>query len=188
MFKTSSKRLATLITAVGVSALVLGCAGDTADDKAATTPRATTAATTAATPASKTAATPAATTPAAKTTGTPATSAAPAAGKIAAELAEWSVKAAAPARAGEVEFDVQNKGAAPHEFVVFKTDADPAALTKDATARVDETKYPPVGRTKQLNGGAGESLKVNLTAGKYVLVCNLSGHYDLGMRTAFTVN
>ena len=28
---------------------------------------------------------------------------------------------------------------------------------------------------------------LNLTAGDYVLICNLPGHYQQGMRTSFTV-
>ena len=101
---------------------------------------------------------------------------------------EWVVKASGQGKAGPVKFNVKNAGSIPHEFVVFKTDADAASLTKDANAKVDEAKYSPVGRTKEVAVGTTESLEATLTAGKYVLVCNIAGHYDLGMRTGFTVN
>jgi uncharacterized cupredoxin-like copper-binding protein len=29
---------------------------------------------------------------------------------------------------------------------------------------------------------------IDLTPGKYVLICNIAGHYVLGMRTGFTVD
>ena len=35
--------------------------------------------------------------------------------------------------------------------------------------------------------GSSQDLKVNLAAGKYVLICNLPAHYKQGMHTAFTV-
>jgi uncharacterized cupredoxin-like copper-binding protein len=123
-----------------------------------------------------------------KTTASGGTSAGAAAGTIGVELSEWAVKAGGPGRAGSIKFNVKNNGTTPHEFVILKTDADPATLTKDASARVDETKYPVAGRTKEVNAGATDSVEASLTAGKYVLICNLSGHYDLGMRTPFTVN
>ena len=31
------------------------------------------------------------------------------------------------------------------------------------------------------------AVTANLTAGKYVLLCNLAGHYQMGMRAPFTV-
>jgi uncharacterized cupredoxin-like copper-binding protein len=157
-----SRRAVALFASVGVSALLLGCASSSSNDGAATP--------------GKTAASGAT------------TSAGSAAGTIAVELSEWSVKAGGPGRAGKIEFNAKNVGTIPHEFVVLKTDADPASLTKDANARVDEAKYPPVGRTKEIAPGSSEKLEASLTAGKYVLLCNIAGHYDLGMHAGFTVN
>jgi uncharacterized cupredoxin-like copper-binding protein len=31
-------------------------------------------------------------------------------------------------------------------------------------------------------------VSADLAAGKYVIICNVAGHYQLGMRAAFTVN
>ena len=103
-------------------------------------------------------------------------------------LSEWAVKpSAASTKAGKTEFKVTNSGATPHELMIAKTDVAHDKMEK-AAGIVDEAKYKPLARTKQLNGGQSEELSVELTAGKYVLVCNVSGHYDLGMHTAFTVN
>jgi uncharacterized cupredoxin-like copper-binding protein len=159
-----SRRAFALAAAVGVSALALACSGggDTAKESGATKPAETKAT-------------------AAASGGT--------AGTLNVDLADFTVKAAsATTKAGKVTVNVKNAGTTPHEVVFLKTDADPGSLTKDATARVEEAKYAPAGKSKELNGGASEKLEVSLTAGKYVLICNLSGHYDLGMRTALTVN
>lgn len=94
---------------------------------------------------------------------------------------------AAAAKAGKVELKVTNSGSTPHELVVVKADVAPDKLDK-AAGIVDEAKYKPLARTKQLNGAQSEEVSVDLTPGKYVLLCNVAGHYDLGMHTAFTVN
>lgn len=109
-------------------------------------------------------------------------------GKVKVALSEWAVKpASAAVKAGKVEFEVTNTGATPHELMIAKTEVAHDKLEK-AAGIADETKYKPLARTKQLNGGQKEEISADLTPGKYVLLCNVSGHYDLGMHTAFTVN
>ena len=156
-----SRRAVTLLAALCASALILGCGSGTNDEGAATP---------------------------AKTGGAGASPQAKGSDTVAVDLAEWTVKPAASGRAGQIKFNVKNAGSIPHELVVLKTDAEAGSLTKDANARVDESKYPPVGRTKEIANGGSEALEASLTAGKYVLICNIAGHYDLGMRTGFTVN
>lgn len=112
-------------------------------------------------------------------------------------LQEWSVvPPAASAPAGDVTFTITNDGPADiHEFVVLKTDLDPADLPVDEHGAVteagegievmDEIEEVPVGETQELT--------VPLEAGNYVLLCNIysadedEAHYQMGMRTAFEV-
>jgi uncharacterized cupredoxin-like copper-binding protein len=109
-------------------------------------------------------------------------------GPLSVALSEWSVKpASASVAAGRVTMKVTNNGATPHELMIVKTDTAHDKLEKGVGV-ADETKYPPIARTKQLNNGQSEDLTAELAAGKYVLLCNVSGHYDLGMHTAFSVN
>lgn len=160
-----SVREVLLLAAVGVSALALACSGGGGTKE------------TAATPASGAKA------------SSPAASSGGAGGALSVELADFTLKAtAASAKAGKVEFTAKNGGTTPHELVVLKTDVDAGALQKNASGIVDETKYTVSGKTKEVAAGASEKLDLTLTAGKYVLLCNVAGHYDLGMRTAFTVN
>jgi uncharacterized cupredoxin-like copper-binding protein len=103
-------------------------------------------------------------------------------------LSEWGVKpSVAATKAGKVEFKVTNSGATPHEMSIVKTDVAFDKL-EQAAGIADEAKYKPIIRTKQLNGTESQEIEADLTAGKYVLLCNISGHYGLGMRSAFTVN
>lgn len=111
-------------------------------------------------------------------------------GSIKVELSEWTVKpSATSAKAGDVKFEVTNKGAAPHEFVVIKTDLAADKLpVNGSTSTVDEKQVPPVGRTANIQATKEEDKSFTLTAGKYVLLCNLAAHYGQGMHVAFTVN
>ncbi|MFN8639095.1 MAG: sulfocyanin-like copper-binding protein [Dehalococcoidia bacterium] len=109
-------------------------------------------------------------------------------GDVGVTLSEWAVKpASASTKAGKVSFKVTNSGTTPHEFKIVKTDTAQDKLEK-ANGIVDETKYKPLAMTKQLNGSQNEEVSAELTAGKYVLICNVTGHYDLGMHSGFTVN
>jgi uncharacterized cupredoxin-like copper-binding protein len=107
-----------------------------------------------------------------------------AAGAIRGTLDEWSVGvSSARAAAGKVTFTVHNAGRAPHEFVVLRTDKPAAGL--GGGSRVSEKGN--VGETGDIASGASKSVTLDLRPGHYSLVCNLPGHYKLGMHTDFTV-
>lgn len=114
-------------------------------------------------------------------------------------LQEFSVipdRASVPA--GRIHFHVSNVGEDMHEFLVIRTDLAPDMLpTEDdgsyeedgpGTDLLDEIELVPSGESRDLD--------IDLSAGKYVLICNMvhveddgevEVHYQLGMRTAFTV-
>jgi uncharacterized cupredoxin-like copper-binding protein/mono/diheme cytochrome c family protein len=127
--------------------------------------------------------------PAATATATPgATAAPPPPGTVAVELLDTLRLNVNPnsAPAGSVTFRAQNAGAIIHELTVVKTDLAPESLPV-AGGRADETKFEVVGSTPDIRGRQSEELRVNLQAGKYVLICNVPAHYQSGMRAAFTV-
>lgn len=131
---------------------------------------------------------PAATQAATQAPATPtATQAATAAGSVGITMTEFAIVPGAPSvGAGEVTFEVTNSGAVPHEFVVIRTDIEAAALPVAAGA-ADESGLDVVGRTSMILGGESESVTFTLTAGSYLLICNIPAHYTLGMTAAFTV-
>lgn len=87
-------------------------------------------------------------------------------------------------KAGQVTFAVTNAGSIAHEVVVIKTDAAPGSLPVTAD-RVSEKAA--VGEVPDVAPGASKQVTLNLKAGKYVLLCNVKGHYKLGQWSAFTV-
>lgn len=123
---------------------------------------------------------------------------------VAATLQEWSVlPSQTSVPAGSVTFQVQNKGPKhEHEFVVFKTDLAPNSLPTNADGSVNETGtgVQASGEIEEFAVGATQSKTLTLSAGKYVLVCNvieeeamsdmggIKAHYKLGMFAALTVN
>ncbi len=86
--------------------------------------------------------------------------------------------------AGKVTFTVSNSGTVIHEMVVLKTDTpfDQIPIVKN---KISESSS--VGEVADIGKGKTKSGTFKLKAGSYVLVCNVSKHYGLGMRAAFTV-
>lgn len=92
--------------------------------------------------------------------------------------------------AGEVTFEVTNSGNKEHEFVVFKTDLAIEDLPFDDSADKVIEDGPGVTHIDEIESvqpGETKTLTVNLDAGSYTLICNLKGHYRMGMRAPFTV-
>jgi len=97
---------------------------------------------------------------------------------------------ASSAPAGSVTFTIANEGPSVHEFVVFKTDLAADQLPTGADGDVDETGagVKHIDEVENIASGTSDSLlTVDLKPGAYVVLCNLPGHYGLGMAASFTV-
>jgi len=113
-------------------------------------------------------------------------------------LREWEVSTVTKSvPAGEIYFLVNNAGPEDaHEFVIIRSDLEPGDLPAE-DGEVEEDEVEIVDEIEPFAPGSSASISVNLTPGKYVLICNISeieeddgeieNHYQLGMRTAFTV-
>ncbi|WP_246679952.1 sulfocyanin-like copper-binding protein [Mesorhizobium sp. B1-1-9] len=93
-------------------------------------------------------------------------------------------------KAGEVTFNVRNDSKdTVHEMIVMYL-ADPSKQLPyiEAENRVDEDKAGDKGEVSELDPGKSGTLTVELRAGKYLLICNVPGHYGAGMWAEFTVD
>ncbi len=114
-------------------------------------------------------------------------------GDVTVTLKQWAVTpTATTASAGSITFSVTNDGTIPHEFVVLQTEtlaADfPIKSFEGESERINEdTAGTNVGETGDMEAGTTKTLTIDLVAGHYAFVCNLPGHYGLGMHTDFTV-
>jgi len=113
--------------------------------------------------------------------------AAPEGAQVVAELADYKITVNVPSvKAGSVKIGVRNLGGMEHSFQVIKTDLAPEKLPVDgASAKAKEDGK--VGEIASIPAGKSAAVTVNMAPGKYVFICNIASHYQLGMHVGFTV-
>lgn len=108
------------------------------------------------------------------------------AGDVAVTTTNFKLAMPRTLRAGRHSFAFTNAGTVPHEVLLFRTDLAGNALPLDPSGNVIETSpvlQKVLDSGNATNPGASESVATSqpLTPGHYVAVCNLPGHYRLGM-------
>ena len=88
--------------------------------------------------------------------------------------------------AGPLTFSITNNGPSVHEFVIVRSDLDPASLPV-LNGEVDESALNAVDEVEEIAVGSTPELSVNLQPGSYIVICNIVGHYQAGMHAGFTV-
>lgn len=100
-------------------------------------------------------------------------------------LDEWKlVPSPTRVRSGRVTFVVRNEGSMAHEFVVLRTDRRVRGLPVRGGKAVEQGRR---GKLRQIASGASARLTLSLRTGRYVLICNLLGHYQAGQAAALRV-
>ncbi len=100
----------------------------------------------------------------------------------------WAIEVTPASAADPTTFAISNDGSAVHNLRVIRTDLDADSLPLDDSGfLVDEEQVNVVASNSELLSGESAELSVDLESGSYVLICNIAGHYDLGMRIGFTV-
>lgn len=104
------------------------------------------------------------------------------------ELSDYKITTDHPTvPAGRLVFGVRNHAAMAHELKIIKTDLAPDALPMDqAAAKAKEDGK--VAELLNIASGASRKLVADLAPGKYVIICNVAGHYQLGMRVGLEVH
>jgi uncharacterized cupredoxin-like copper-binding protein len=112
---------------------------------------------------------------------------APTGSQLVAELTDYKITVNVPSvKAGTIKIGVRNLGNMEHSFQVLKTDLPQDKLPTDgASAKAKEDGK--VGEIASIGAGKSAAVTVDLTPGKYVFICNIAGHYQLGMHVGFTV-
>jgi uncharacterized cupredoxin-like copper-binding protein len=96
-----------------------------------------------------------------------------------------SRRSAAP---GDVTFTAQNNGAIAHQLLVLRTDRRYDRLpVEDGVVQVRSKGIDTAGEIEIVADDDAEAVSVTLTPGRYVLICNIAGHYANGMRAPFEV-
>lgn len=90
--------------------------------------------------------------------------------------------------AGEVTFNVTNSSQETvHEMVVFPYRDGEKIPFSSKDAKIDEDMAGHLGEVSELDPAKGGALKISLKPGKYILTCNIPGHYMNGMWAILTV-
>jgi azurin len=103
------------------------------------------------------------------------------------EMTDYKVVTNVPSvKAGTIKIGVRNLASMEHNFEVIKTEmaADQLPIDPASAKAVDVGK---VGEIAKIPGGTSAAVTLDLAPGKYVFICNIAGHYELGMHTAFLV-
>ena len=103
------------------------------------------------------------------------------------EMTDYKVATNLPSvKAGTIKIGVRNLASMEHNFEVIKTDlaADQLPVDPASAKAIDIGK---VGEIPKIPGGTSAAVTLDLAPGKYVLICNIAGHYQLGMHTGFIV-
>jgi uncharacterized cupredoxin-like copper-binding protein len=92
-------------------------------------------------------------------------------------------------RAGEVDLSVTNRGPDAHELLVVRETDAGLPMSKDAQ-RVDEDAIEDqtLGELEPGQPGGVRHMRVNLRPGRYLLLCNMAGHYLGGMHAELVVS
>ena len=101
---------------------------------------------------------------------------------------DFRIKAPGEVRAGEFRLQVTNEGPDTHELLVVRLDKArlplrPDGLTVDEAALASSTAVTLEGAER----GERREAPVHLAPGRYVLFCNMAGHYLGGMHTVVSV-
>ena len=97
-------------------------------------------------------------------------------------LLEWKLvpgKVTVPA--GRVSFVVRNDGTMAHEFVVLRSDRHHHSLSVKGGKALEAGR---LGRIPQIPAGTSKRITLRVHPGKYVLLCNMLGHYQAGQFAA----
>jgi uncharacterized cupredoxin-like copper-binding protein len=89
--------------------------------------------------------------------------------------------------AGKVPITQKNTGAVVHEFVLLKSDKPADSFAVKNGQINEEDVGTNVGEIEDVAPGKSKSKTFDLKPGKYVFICNLSGHYEGGMYGSMVV-
>ncbi len=106
--------------------------------------------------------------------------------QVVVDMKDYSVTLnVATVKAGSIKFGIRNLGSMEHQFDLIKTDVAIDKLPIDSGARAKED-----GLVKQVKGiGTGKvaTISADLAPGRYLIICNVAGHYQLAMRAELRV-
>src|SRR5690349_8323775 len=103
------------------------------------------------------------------------------------EERDFAISMPARLRAGTTTFRVHNSGPDDHEFILVRADGRLPMRADDITVDEDAVAASTVGVLEPGPPGSTRSVRTDLHPGRYVVLCNMSGHFMGGMYKTLTV-
>jgi uncharacterized cupredoxin-like copper-binding protein len=102
---------------------------------------------------------------------------------------ERDFRISAPKRvaAGDVRLSIRNRGPDDHEFIVVRKERSRLPFRTDGLTIDEEALGSAEAGALEPGEPGSRELRVHLRPGRYVLFCNMSGHYLGGMHTELEV-
>jgi uncharacterized cupredoxin-like copper-binding protein len=101
---------------------------------------------------------------------------------------DFRISAPQEMSSGNIVFKVKNRGPDAHELLVVRAEDGQLPLRADGlTVNEEAVKHAEVGVLEPGQPGGLRELQAHLAPGRYVLFCNMSGHYLGGMRAILVV-
>jgi uncharacterized cupredoxin-like copper-binding protein len=101
---------------------------------------------------------------------------------------DFRISAPKQTKSGDVRLSVTNKGPDQHELIVVRERGGRLPLRRDGVT-VDEEllEHATAGLLEPGTPGSRRELRLHLAPGRYMLFCNMSGHYLGGMHAELVV-
>jgi uncharacterized cupredoxin-like copper-binding protein len=94
---------------------------------------------------------------------------------------DFAISAPRRVSAGDVVIRVHNRGPDDHELIVVRADSSLPLRSDGLTVNEEALQRAEAGALEPGEPGATRELQVHLSPGRYVLFCNMAGHYLGGM-------
>lgn len=101
---------------------------------------------------------------------------------------DFAIRVTKHVAAGDVVLRVHNRGPGSHELLVVRESATRLPFRSDGlTVDEDAVTKAEIGVLEPAHAGVTRELRLHLTPGRYVLFCNMSGHFLGGMHADVVV-
>jgi uncharacterized cupredoxin-like copper-binding protein len=100
---------------------------------------------------------------------------------------DFTIKAPPEVPAGEVRLNIDNRGPDAHEFILVRADGAPLPLRDDGLSVDEDAVEERIVAALEPEQPGLHEVAATLTPGRYVMLCNMSGHLMGGMKRALVV-
>ncbi|MEP6811807.1 MAG: hypothetical protein ABI990_02325 [Actinomycetota bacterium] len=101
---------------------------------------------------------------------------------------DFAIKAPRVVRAGLIHIVVKNRGPVAHELVLIRITGHELPVRTDGfTIDEDSVENRLLGAVEPQPAGIDGIIDVRLKPGRYLLFCNMAGHFAAGMQKTFVV-